>query len=481
MKYGHKIRLNIQSYDDKGRGLGEIEIVPGEIRPVVVPFAAVGDEFEAVFVKREYGVKIARLDNLIEPGPDRIQAPCPHAGTCGGCLWQHLTYEAQLKEKERGIRDLFGSLGLEAMVRPIIPAEQTLSYRNRMDFCVGWNSEIGLKEYGSWNRYVNINECLLLKPGVREILQTVRDWMRASDLQPWDAKFFAGDARYVVLRDGQNTEQRMVTVVVHDAKRVNQAARESLASGLKAHCTNLLIGEQPKTTDISLAESFETLIGEPWLEEEVNGLRYRIHPNSFFQTNSSMAARLQQVVLDAADFGLRTGGPRTLLDLYCGLGFFGIAAAKQQKDLQVTGYELDEEAIKLASQNAEMNGVGDRCRFFSGKAEELSWKDVDAQVVILDPPRSGLHPRVIKTLLDETAALQPSTLVYVSCNYRRLKEELPLLMQKFEVESIQPLDLFPQTPHVEVVVSLQRIMGANGPADHACPPVAGTGGQGTRY
>jgi 23S rRNA (uracil-5-)-methyltransferase RumA len=454
MKYGHKIHLDIQGYDEKGRGFGEIDIVPGELRRVIVPFTAQGDEAEAVFVKREYRVKIGKLDNLIQSGPDRIKAPCPHAGTCGGCLWQHLEYEAQLKEKERGIRDLFSSLDLEPAIRPIIPADQQLGYRNRMDFCVGWNSEIGLKEYGSWNRYVNINECLLLKPGIREILQFVRDWMKASDLQPWDAKFFTGDVRYVVVRDGQNTKQRMITLVVRDASRIDAPAKKKLVVGLKTFCTTLLIGEQPKNTDISLAESFEAIVGDPWIEEDVNGLRYRIHPNSFFQTNTSMAARLQQTVLDEirnSKFVIRN-----LLDLYCGIGFFGIAAAQTTKKLQVTGYELDEEAIKLASQNAEMNKVGDRCRFFSGKAEELTWKDVDAQCVILDPPRSGLHPRVIKTLLDDTVALQPRSIVYVSCNYRRLKEELPLLMQKFEVTSIQPLDLFPQTPHVEVVVSLNR-------------------------
>ncbi len=444
--------MKIEGYDEKGRGLGQIEILPNEIRQVVTPFTAQGDEVEATFVKREYGLKICQLDKVIQPGPDRVAAPCPHAGVCGGCLWQHLDYRAQLKEKERGVRELFAQLNLDDKIKPIIPADETLGYRNRMDYCVGWNSEIGLKEYGSWNRYVDIKECLLLKPGVKDILQIVRDLMKQFDLQPWDAKFHKGDIRYVVIRDGQNTQQRMINLVIQDASRINQEARQFLSDKLKPFCTTLLLGQLSKPTDLSLAESFETLLGNEWLEEKVNDITYQIHPNSFFQTNSAMAAHLQQVVLnELQDTKYKI---QSLLDLYCGLGFFGIAAAKQQKKLEVHGYELDEEAIKLAGRNADLNGVKTQCHFFSGKAEDLSWKDVDAQAVIVDPPRSGLHPRVIKTLLDDSGHLHPSTIIYVSCNYHRLKDELPAFLQKYEIASIQPLDLFPQTPHIEVVVTM---------------------------
>lgn len=453
MKYGHKIEMRIEGYDEKGRGLGQIEIVPGEMRDVVTPFTAQEDQIEAIFAKREYGLKICTLDKIVKAGPDRVKAPCPHAGVCGGCLWQHLDYPAQLKEKERGINELFGQLDLADKIKPILPAEETLGYRNRMDFCIGWNGEIGLKEYGSWNHYVDLKQCLLLKPGATEILQIMRDLMKQFDLQPWDAKFHKGDLRYVVIRDGQFTGKRLITLVIQDATRINQEARKFLCDKLKPFCTTLLLGELSKPTDVSLAESFETLFGDPWLEEKINETTYHIHPNSFFQTNSAMAARLQNEVLSR----LNDRPASTLLDLYCGLGFFGIAAAKQNKNLEVHGYELDEEAIKLASQNARLNKVENQCQFSSGKAEELGWKNINAQSVIIDPPRSGLHPRVIKALLDDTGPLKPRTIVYVSCNYHRLKDELPAFLQKYEVTSIQPLDLFPQTPHVEVIVALNKL------------------------
>lgn len=464
MKYGHKIKLKIQNYDQKGRGFGEIEMLPGEIRPIIVPFSAKDDLLDATFIKREYGAKICKLDKIIEPGPDRIQAPCPHAGICGGCLWQHLDYKAQLQEKMRGITQLFTRLSLQDKILEIIPAEKTLGYRNRMDFAIGWNGEIGLKEYGSWNHYVDIKECLLLPSGVENILQIIRQWMDKHDLQPWDAKFHSGDIRYAVIRDGHGTGQRMVAVIVYNQSRIPEVAKIDLKNSLQTigGTTHLLIGQQNLPADLSFAQTYETLFGQDLLSEKVNGLTYLIHPNSFFQTNSSMAAKLQTTVLQAikntqpASSKSETKNRSRLLDLYCGLGFFGIAAAKADPNLEVHGFELDEQAIKLASQNAELNQVGDRCCFFSDKAEDLSWKDLEPETIILDPPRSGLHPRVLNALLDDTQKKPASSIIYVSCNYHRLEQELPQFLKNYTIQSIQPLDLFPQTPHVEVVVTMRR-------------------------
>jgi len=472
MKFGHKLRVEIDGYDAKGRGTANAEISEGIERDIAIPHSAKGDELEVVFVKRDHAVKICELERIIQPGPDRITPKCQHAGKCGGCIWQHLKYEAQLEEKMHGVRELFAQIDLEDKVLDAIPAIETLNYRNRMDYAVGWNGEIGLKETGSWNRYVDIKECHLLQPGAGEILQIVREWMLKHDLQPWDVKFHGGDIRYVVIRDGVNTNERMVIVVVGDAKRLTQNAKQDLihrvgmipawssrtkegegevGSGQGA-VTSLLIGEQSKPADLSYAQSFEVLSGKQSITEIVNDVTYEIHPNSFFQTNTKMAARLQDVVLDA----VRQAGTKKLLDLYCGLGFFGIAAAKKIEEIeQVIGYELDEEAIKLASQNMNVNEVGEKCRFFSGPAEALDWKDVNADTIILDPPRSGLHHKVIQTLLAEDSPTYPQTIIYVSCNYHRLEHELPSFMEKYDVISIQPLDLFPQTRHIETVVALK--------------------------
>ncbi|MBI5655131.1 23S rRNA (uracil(1939)-C(5))-methyltransferase RlmD [Candidatus Uhrbacteria bacterium] len=468
MRFGHRVQGTIESYDDKGRGIFELRGTDGSTLgagTAAIPFTAKGDEITAIFTQRDHGTKICKLETLEKPSPERVAAPCPHAGVCGGCLWQHLRYEAQLDLKRDAINSAFEKSGHEERVQSVVPCPIQFHHRNRMDYAVGWNGEIGLKEYGAWSKYVDVKTCLLLDDGAGEILQHVRDWMRESDLQPWDAKFFNGDIRYVVVREGKNTKQRLIVIVVHDLERVRARHTSTLRERLSPLCTSLLIGEQNLQTDISLAQKFETLIGEPWLEEVVGDIRYRIHPNSFFQTNSLMAGELQKCVLSYViprlDRGNSGGSPafaeddnkKNILDLYCGLGFFGIYLAKNLPAVRVQGFELDEPAIELAKFNAKQNGVADRCEFFAGKAEDLSWKDVPADAVILDPPRSGLHPKVLKTILE----MKPPTIVYVSCNYHRLVEELKQFKTIYKVEDIKAFDLFPHTPHVEVVAKITQI------------------------
>lgn len=448
MRFGHRITGKIERYDDRGRGVFALHsdkptVGSGEI---AVPFSAVGDEVTAIFQKRDHGTKVAKIESIEAKGPDRVDAPCPHAGVCGGCLWQHLSYDAQLKLKLGMINKAFEGAGHEERVTEVMPAKDQFHYRNRMDYVVGWNSEVGLKEFGQWNRYVDLTTCLLLNDGVGAILQHVRDWMKEGDLQPWDAKFYTGDVRYVVMREGKNTKDRLITLVVKDAARITDAHRASLTALLSPFCTSLLLGEQSSTTDISLAQTFITLHGDPWLEETANGVRYRIHPNSFFQTNTRMAEELQKKVAEY------TGSPATLLDLYCGLGFFGIYLGTRNSELRISGFEIDAEAIELAKHNAQVNGVDARCDFTSGPAEDLSWKDIDADCVILDPPRAGLHPKVLKTVLEK----KPLTIVYVSCNYHRLVEELKKFKEVYRIESLSAIDMFPHTPHVEVVAKLVR-------------------------
>jgi 23S rRNA (uracil-5-)-methyltransferase RumA len=463
MKFGHRITGTVRSYDDKGRGTFEIENQDKSQSTVAIPFSATGDDVAATFVKRDHGVKVAKLEKIVTPGPDRVPAPCPHAGVCGGCLWQHLSYDAQIKIKHGMINAAFEKAGHEERVDQITPADKQFRFRNRMDYAVGWNGEIGLKEYGSWNRYIDLSTCLLLDADVGQILQAVRDWMKECDLQPWDAKFHTGDVRYVVVREGKNTNERLIIVVVKDTNRVTEDALSSVTSRLSPFCTSLILGEQSLTTDISLSQTFKTLKGNPWLEEIVNDVRYRIHPNSFFQTNSDMAGKLQETVKNFLSFRpTETKGSlgssdslgttsRNILDLYCGLGFFGIYLAKQYPGIHVSGFEIDAEAIELAKHNASTNGISNRCNFTSGPAEDLSWKDIDADIIILDPPRSGLHPKVLKAVLEK----EPKTIVYVSCNYHRLVEELKQFKSKYTVEQLTALDLFPHTPHVEVVVRLK--------------------------
>jgi 23S rRNA (uracil-5-)-methyltransferase RumA len=459
MKYGDPIHAAITDFDEKGRGVFSL---PHQENGGRIPFTAPGDEVEAVFVKRDKGAKVGRLTNVVSPSPDRIDAPCPHAGVCGGCLWQHIGYGSQLRFKKMMINHAFANAGHVERIENVLPSLERFYYRNRMDYVVGTTgptfdeTALGLKEYGSWNRYIDLSTCLLLDKETPKILETVRTLMREFEIEPWDAKRYAGDLRYCVIRLGKNTGERMISLVVHDLKRFDDASREKIVERLSPLCTSLYLAENPEITDLSQGNTLELLHGNEFLTEEVNGINYAIHPNSFFQTNTAMAATLQNLVLTSLSLRRRgTEGEVDLdsmriLDLYCGLGFFGIAAAK--RGANVYGHELDAPAIELAKKNAEANGVADKTRWGAGPTEALDWSAENPDAVIIDPPRAGLHPKALEALMKNA----PPRIIYVSCNYRRLAEELKTLKETYEVERMEALDLFPQTPHVEVIAVLRK-------------------------
>ncbi len=444
MKFGELLQGTVTRVDDKGRGVFEYTLQDGGIRQVAVPFTAIGDTVEARFAKREGGMWFAKLENIVSASADRVDAPCPHAGKCGGCLWQHMAYDAQRKLKQHLINHAFEKAGHEERVDLVEPSPDTFYYRNRMDYAFGWKGELGLKEHGSWNRYLDLSTCMLLDEETPNILQFFHRFRETFKLAPWDAKTHEGLLRYVVIRLGKETGERMIILVVKDAKQITEPMRTYLKQGLQEKATTLLVGENALISDLSYAQTFETLIGNQNLTEEVNGIRYEIHPNSFFQTNTRMAAKLQTTVLD----WIQPKPGMTVLDLYCGLGFFGIACAK--RGAAVFGHELDAQAIELAKENATQNGVGELCTFTAGPAEDQTWKDIPCDVLILDPPRAGLHPKSLEAVMEKL----PKTIVYISCNFHRLVEDLKTLKTVYNVEHLKALDLFPQTPHVETVVRL---------------------------
>jgi len=448
MKFGDHIQGTIERLDDKGRGvfLYAMPIATDGTRNVAVPFTMPGDRITAKFVRRDQGFWIAELERVDEPAPNRVATKCPHAGTCGGCLWQHIRYETQLEIKRDMINAAFKNAGHEEQIMSVMPSKNLFYYRNRMDYPFGWKNEIGLKAYGRWNAYVDVKECFLLDEETPKILETVRELCRELHLTPWDAKRHEGLMRYVVIRRGEMTDERLIVLVVKELTAFDEGMRQEITRRLLPFCTTLYLGENPEITDLSYTKTFVLLHGNEYLTEEVNGLRYRIHPNSFFQTNSRMAAELQNTVLTF----LGDVREKKIFDLYCGLGFFGIACATH--GARVHGHELDATAIELAKENAKLNGVGDKTTWTSGPTEDFGWEETPVAVII-DPPRSGLHPRALKTLLEK----KPEQIVYVSCNFHRLAEELTQLKTIYRIEHLAALDLFPHTPHVETVVSLRRI------------------------
>ncbi len=456
MKPGDSLQGTITRFDDKGRGVFDLIRPNAPDRPVAIPFTTIGDEIEAKILKRDKRTFIADLVRVIAPGPDRIPIS-PSLDKYPGGLWMHINYDSQIKFKRDMINAAFAEAGHEERVEMVIPSSITTHFRNRMDYAVSWNGLIGLKEFGSWSRYRDVTEDPLLSDVTPKILDVCRHLLADGHLQPWDNKKYSGDLRYVVIREGEQTNERLIGLIVKDLSRVTEETKTILRRELDPYATSIVLGENPLITDLSIAQTVEVLKGELTLTEIVNGTKYTIHLNSFFQTNSIMAATLQDVVASlivgaGGSLGrLETGSrPYTILDLYCGLGFFGINLAQRDPSLKISGFEIDAQAIELAKQNAEANGIADRCMFTSGPAEDLSWQNIDADIVILDPPRSGLHPRVLKTILEK----KPKEIIYVSCNYHRLVEELKQFKTIYKIESVRAVDMFPHTPHVEVITKL---------------------------
>lgn len=446
MKFGDHLQGTITELDEKGRGIFvHVLEIEGE-RRVIVPFTSIGDTVEAVFVRRDKGSWVADLFRVLQPSPDRMTAPCPHAGVCGGCLWQHMDYDAQLRLKTSALTKAYLDAGITLAPKPIVPCPDQLGFRNRMDYVVGWQNTIGLKAYGRWNSYLDLKTCFLLDEIAPTIMQVARDVMKELNWQPWDAYKHTGQFRYVIVRLGRNTGQRHIHLLMSDLSVISDADKALLVERFGPLCTSLVLGENTKPTDISYAERCEAIKGTLHLEEEVNGLRYQIHPNAFFQTNTVMAAKLQDHVLEA----LGDINGKHVLDLYGGIGFFGVACAK--KGATVFGQELDPFAVSEASVNAQKNGVSERFSFASGPVEQLPAEAWTADAAIIDPPRAGLHPKALESL----CAHGPKRVVYVSCNYRSFLKEWPTISQAYHLESVEPLDLFPQTAHVEVIQVLTR-------------------------
>lgn len=438
MKYGDKITLQIEKVDRKGRGLGQING-----RPVGAYFCVPGETVEGTFYARKQGVKLITTEKIVRPSPYRVAAPCPYAGRCGGCLWQQFDYKHQLELKRELINRALEAGGLTERIRDVIPCPSQTYYRNRMDYCVSPKGEVGLKEPGRWNAWLDLEDCYLLSPDAVKALNAFRAYIKETGLEPWDADRQKGYVRYLVIREGKNTDQRLLTVVTSAGDFPDP---DGLVKVLAPFATTIYHGVNPTVTDLSLAAKLTLLHGQPLLEEKIAGRTFRIHPNSFFQTNTLMAEKLLATVAEY----LEPTRPQILLDMYCGVGFFGIGLSDRAE--QVIGIELDEQAIVMARENAARNGLTN-ATYHAAKAESLIWENEKPDTVIVDPPRAGLHPKVAKKLLERA----PERLVYVSCNYESFVRDFAVLRNGYRITEMRALDLFPHSPHVELVTLLMKM------------------------
>lgn len=460
---------------------------PGSGMVVFVPFVVPGDVIDLKVFKKKKNYAEGRAIAIKKPSPKRAELQCPHFGTCGGCKWQNMKYEDQIFYKQKQVKDNLERLGHVdcSTMRPICGSENIFYYRNKLEYTFStkrWRTNeemdaiskeelakdpgaLGFHAPQLFDKVLNIDHCALQKDPSNAIRLAVRDYALENKIPFYDIRNHTGFLRNIVIRNSSIGEW-MVVVIVSTGQDQNDTIlgdddRQRLFPLLDLlkerfpEITSLQYIVNNKFNDSYTDLDVVTYHGKDHIVEEMEGykggktLRFKINPKSFFQTNSAQAQRLYSFVAEFADLQ----GDETVYDLYTGTGTIALFLAGKCK--KIVGIEYVEEAIEDAKINAQYNGY-DNTTFYAGDMAKVLTEDFIKEngrpdVVITDPPRAGMHEKVVEQLL----ATEARKIVYVSCNPATQARDLELLSSKYEVVKIQPVDMFPHTQHVENVVELK--------------------------
>jgi len=469
LRKGNELELVIESLSFGGRGLARVN---GFV--VFVDRTIPGQRVRARITRKKHSFAEARVLELLQDSPKAIAPQCIHFGICGGCLWQNLPYDEQLKVKRDLVWECLNHIGglSTDIVLPTLPSPQAYYYRNKMEFSFAsrrWlmdeelklnqlekprNFALGLHVRRFYDRVLDIEECHLQSPLSVVILKQVRQFALASELPPYNTRDHSGFWRFLVIRDSKYTGQILVEVItaphLSGATLVRQLS--SLLQTKIPEISTLVYGVSAKKGQIAVADSQEVIFGPSYIEERLGSWQFRISSGSFFQTNSKAAGTL----LNQVSANCALTGSEIIWDLYSGIGTMAIGLAKAAQ--KVIGFELVEEAVADARTNAALNDI-DNCEFVLGDLKgllrnpsSLVGRYGNPDVVVTDPPRAGMHPFVVKQLI----ILGPPRIVCVSCNPATLARDLKMLLEKYRLLRVQPVDMFPQTPHIEAVAVLEK-------------------------
>jgi 23S rRNA (uracil1939-C5)-methyltransferase len=462
-----ELELHVDSLAYGGNGVARLN---GFV--VFVRRALPGDTVRARVTKVKRGYAEATATEVLVPSPERTDAPCKHYYEgCGGCRFQDLRYEAQIAAKEAQVRDALARIGgmAEPPLESILPAEEQFHYRNKLEYSFTQTvrgAALGFHRAGRWDEVIEVDRCWLTTDLGNGIRDAVRDWAQEEGLPPYDQEAQRGYLRHLVVREGRNTGQALVQLVTApwlEASPAEPATPGQKPGGDMRGADRLVaaLREFPEVRSIRWAVNdspaevtnlpTKLLWGEEAIEEELLGLRFRVRPNAFLQTNTRMAEVLYEHAIEYA--GLT--GNETVYDLYCGIGTIGLAMAGRA--LTVWGVEANEESVACAIENARLNGITNAA-FFAGEVgaslEELADRAGRPDVAVVDPPRAGLSGKALRRL----ARLEAPTIVYVSCNPTTLAGNVKELVGEwgYVLRRMKPVDMFPHTPHVESVALLTR-------------------------
>ncbi|KAJ8755977.1 hypothetical protein K2173_024522 [Erythroxylum novogranatense] len=485
-KRGQNLELVCESLAFKGKGVCKVED-SGFI--LMCDRALPGERFIGRVTRRKGSYAEVTKLKTISPHWDIVDAPCEYASYCGGCKTQNLSYEAQLRAKEQQVRELIVHVGRFSDKTPeflntmkaIVPCDEQFHYRNKMEFSFGsqkWLPKnlledkqedgqtyaLGLHAPGFFDKVLNVNKCLLQSKPANMVLEAIQECWRHPNfgLTPYDTRCHTGFLKHLMLRTGRNPDTGLLELMVNF---VTSSYEPDLLKPLVEKVSvipevvSIMNNVNTSVGNTSVGEEEYTLYGKSSITEMLRGLIFKISANSFFQTNTGQADVLYKLVEDCA--GLRGDGSEIVLDLFCGTGTIGLTLAKRVK--HVYGYEVVPQAISDAQQNAKLNGISN-ATFIQGDLNKISdtfGSDFPKpDIVISDPNRPGMHLKLIKYLLK----LKAPRIVYVSCNPATCARDLDYLCHGikeqnikgcYELKSIQPVDMFPHTPHIECICQLE--------------------------
>jgi 23S rRNA (uracil1939-C5)-methyltransferase len=444
-----ELELKIDSLAYGGNGVARLN---GFV--VFVKRGLPGDTVRARVTKVKRNHAEALAVEVVEPGAPRVEAPCKHYPECGGCKFQDLAYEAQVEAKRDQVADALRRIGgiQEPPLEPIVPAKSIFHYRNKLEYSFTQTEDgpaLGFHLAGRWDAVFDVEHCWLTTDLGNAIREAVDAWARAERLEAYDQEQQTGYLRHLVVREGRNTGQVLVQLVTAAGERFD---RDQLVEELRrfpeVRSIHWAVNESPaEVTNLPTT----LLWGEEWIEEQLGGLRFRVRPNAFLQTNTEMAEVIYEL---AVDFAALTG-EESVYDLYCGIGTIGLTMASRA--LTVWGIDVSEESIACALENADLNGITNAA-FYAGEVgqavEELRDRAGAPDVVVVDPPRAGLSGKAVRRI----GRMEPAKIVYVSCNPTTLASNVKDFGRDwgYRLERARPVDLFPHTPHIETVALLSR-------------------------
>lgn len=457
--------IRLVSAGSKGIAVGRTE----EGKTVLVSGAVPGDLVNVRVKKSKSNYYEAEMIEILEKSPFRVEPKCIHFGVCGGCKWQNLSYEKQLDVKQdevfNNIKRIGGLEDFETL--PILGSEEHYFYRNKMEFSFsnarwltqyeisseenfGNRDALGFHIPGMWSKILDLKECLLQEDPSNAIRVAVKNYAVKNGLEFFDVREQKGFLRTMMLRQNSKGEW----MVLFQLYREEQENRKNLFEFLLSEfpqIKTLVYCINSKQNDSIYDQDVKTYFGEGFLMEEMDGLQFKIGPKSFFQTNYKQALELYRKTLEFADLK----GDEVVYDLYTGTGTIAQYVARNAK--QVIGIESVPEAIEAAKEHAKLNGL-ENCTFYCGdmKAifnDEFLENHPKADVLITDPPRDGMHQKVVEQILK----LAPEKIVYVSCNSATQARDLALMKEQYKLVKILPVDMFPQTHHVENIALLVKI------------------------